>query len=79
VAALGFQLPAILLLFGVAWLLAIGDVRFEGPFHALRTGLGNSEIATFLRANDYEPISQALYSTLYVARDWEALFQIRTL
>jgi FkbM family methyltransferase len=49
---------------------------FEG-FHALRTGTGDSEIATFLRANQYEPISQALFSSLYVARDWEALFKRR--
>jgi FkbM family methyltransferase len=45
---------------------------FEG-FDALKRGQGESEISQFLRAKNYAPIAQALYTTLYVSRDWPDL------
>jgi len=39
-----------------------------GAFETLRTGVGASEIQVFLRAHGYQPIGQALYSSLYVDR-----------
>lgn len=43
--------------------------------NVFRTETGASEIAGFLRGQDYEPIAQILYSTLYVSRHWRDLIK----
>ena len=43
-------------------------------FYAFRRGEEPSEIQRFMRSCDYQPVAQALYSTLYVAKDWRRLF-----
>lgn len=46
--------------------------RYEG----FRAGEGASALDAFLRQNDYLPIAQTGYSTIYVARDWQRLFKL---
>jgi FkbM family methyltransferase len=50
----------------------VEDLEGFGNF---REDAGHSEIERFMREHNYAPIAQAIYSTLYVARDWRALNQ----
>lgn len=47
---------------------------FEG-FDALKRGQGESEISQFLRGENYVPIAQALYTTLYISKNWPDLIR----
>jgi FkbM family methyltransferase len=48
---------------------------FDG-YRLCRDGGGQSAIQSFLRGNMYMPISQMLYSFLYVAADWPTLMKL---
>jgi FkbM family methyltransferase len=52
--------------------LLVEDLEGFGNF---REASGSSEIERYMREQNYAPVAQAIYSTLYVARDWRELNQ----
>ena len=44
-------------------------------YYAFRDGGQPSEIQAFMRAQGYSPVTQAFYSTIFVAHDWKRLLK----